>query len=200
MREARITDSRTPSRSSLPFSEIRCAGRYVAACLTTTIRSQGFSPSQRFDPRTSSRLYFTPHPLVGFRPSELFPPEPAVTPLDAQCSHAIRHTPSSTASGCGNTTRQPTIRAQALTSELCSGLASDTPHTRGLAREAAALLAFFLSKACQSVDRPETSPPLMHLVTDQHRGCPQASTCALYYRVLSQRTWALLPKKQNQPS
>jgi hypothetical protein len=142
----------------LPFSETRCADRYVAACLTTTFRSQGFSPSQRFDPSAPLRLCFTPHPLVGFRPSELLPPEPAVTPLDAQCSHAIRPTPSSTTSGRGNTTHQPTIRAQALTSELCSGLASDTPYTRGLAHEAAALLAFFLSKACQSVGRPETEP------------------------------------------
>ena len=163
MRKARITDSRTPSRGSLPFSETRCVDRYVAACLTTTIRSQGFSPSQRFDPGTSLRLCFTPHPLVGFRPSELFPPEPAVTPLDAQCSHAIEHTYSSTASGRCYTIHGPTNRTHALTSELCSGLVSDTSHTSGLAHEAAALLAFVLSKACQLADRPETSPPLMHL-------------------------------------
>jgi len=168
---------------------------HVTACLTATIRSQSFSPSQRFVPSTPSRLCFTPHPLVGFRPSELFPPEPAVTPHDARCSHAIGHTPSSTTSGCGNTTHRPTTHAQALTSELCSGLASDTSSTSGLAHEAAALLAFFLSKACQSVNRPETSPPLMHLVADRGCGCPQTSTYALYYRVLSQRTWVLLPKK-----
>jgi hypothetical protein len=138
----------------VPFSEIRRAGRYATACLTATIRSQGSSPSQRFDPNTPSRLCFAPHPLVGFRPSELLPPEPAVTPYDARCSLAIGHTPSSLSSGRGNTTRRSSTRAQALTSELCSGLASDTPHDRGLPQEAAALLAFVLSEVCQSVDRP----------------------------------------------
>lgn len=48
--------------------------RIVAlACLTNTIRSQSFSPSQRFDPRTSLRLYFAPHPLIGFQTFRAFP-------------------------------------------------------------------------------------------------------------------------------
>ena len=161
MRKARITGSRTPSRGSLPFSEIRCPGRYAAAYLTTTIRSQGFSPSQRFDPRTSLRLYFTPHPLVGFRPSEPFPPEPAVTPHDAQCSHAIRQAPSSRPSGCANATHRTTNHAQALTSEPCSGLVSDTSHTSGLACKAAALLAF-------------SSPRFTNPLTDPLRIAPHA--------------------------
>jgi hypothetical protein len=45
----------------------------VLVCLANTIRSQGFSPSQRFDPTHALWLYFTPHPPVGFRPSEFFP-------------------------------------------------------------------------------------------------------------------------------
>jgi hypothetical protein len=43
-------------------------------CLTDTVRSQGFSPSQRFDPARASWLCFAPHPPLGFLwPSELFP-------------------------------------------------------------------------------------------------------------------------------
>jgi hypothetical protein len=45
----------------------------VLAYLTNTIRSQGFSPSQRFDPARASWFYFTPHPPIGFRPTEPFP-------------------------------------------------------------------------------------------------------------------------------
>lgn len=53
-------------------SELRrsfCAVVYLA----TTIRSQGFSPSQRFDPAWAAWFCFTPHPPIGFRPPELFP-------------------------------------------------------------------------------------------------------------------------------
>lgn len=45
----------------------------MLVCLASTIRSQGFSPSQRFDPTRASWFCFTPHPPVGFRPSECFP-------------------------------------------------------------------------------------------------------------------------------
>lgn len=38
----------------------------VSVCLTDTIHSQGFSPSQRFDPTMASQLYFTLHPPIGF--------------------------------------------------------------------------------------------------------------------------------------
>jgi hypothetical protein len=44
------------------------------AYLTDAFRSQGFSPSQRFDPTGASRLCFAPLPPIGFRPSELLPP------------------------------------------------------------------------------------------------------------------------------
>jgi len=45
----------------------------VSDYLPDTFRSQGFSPSQRFDPINASWLCFAPHPSIGFRPSELFP-------------------------------------------------------------------------------------------------------------------------------
>jgi len=57
----------------MPFDGISDGDRYVPACLPGTIRSQGFSPSQRFHPTVASWLYFTPHPSLGFRPSEPFP-------------------------------------------------------------------------------------------------------------------------------
>jgi hypothetical protein len=44
------------------------------AYLTDAFRSQGFSPSQRFDPTGALRLCFAPLPPIGFRPSELLPP------------------------------------------------------------------------------------------------------------------------------
>jgi hypothetical protein len=62
---------------------------YVTACLTATFRSQGFSPSQRFGPHLPLRLCFTPHPLIGFGPSELFPPKSADMPFDTSCSLAL---------------------------------------------------------------------------------------------------------------
>jgi len=45
----------------------------VQRCLGRTVRSQGFSPSQRFSPTRASWLCFTPHPPIGFRSSEPFP-------------------------------------------------------------------------------------------------------------------------------
>jgi hypothetical protein len=57
---------RTPPWGFVPFSEIRPANRLMPACLTGTVRSQGFPPSQRFVPRVSLWLYFKPLPLVGF--------------------------------------------------------------------------------------------------------------------------------------
>lgn len=41
--------------------------------LSDTVRSQGFSPSQRFDPARASWPCFVPHPPLGFWPPELFP-------------------------------------------------------------------------------------------------------------------------------
>lgn len=63
----------------------------VSDCLPDTVRSQGFSPSQRLHPLETSWLYFTPHPSTGFRPSELFPRESAATPLGIPCSLAVTH-------------------------------------------------------------------------------------------------------------
>lgn len=42
-------------------------------CLDCAVRSQGFSPSQRFSPFRALWLCFTPHPPLGFRSSEHFP-------------------------------------------------------------------------------------------------------------------------------
>jgi hypothetical protein len=38
----------------------------MSAYLTDTVRSQGFSPSQRFAPAWTSWLCFAPHPPLGF--------------------------------------------------------------------------------------------------------------------------------------
>jgi hypothetical protein len=38
----------------------------MPVCLPGTIRSQGFSPSQRFHPARASWLCFAPHPPLGF--------------------------------------------------------------------------------------------------------------------------------------
>jgi hypothetical protein len=43
-----------------------CRSLSALDCLPSAFRSQGFSPSQRFDPGTPSWLYFKPHPPVGF--------------------------------------------------------------------------------------------------------------------------------------
>ena len=169
----------------MPSSEIRCANRYATACLTVTFRSQGFSPSQRFGPRTPLRLCFAPHPLIGFRPSELFPPRPAVMPSDTHCSLVIGRTHSPTAWGRGNTTRQPKTRVQTLTPELCSSLASDTPRYRKLWRRAAALLAFLLSEVCRHDGRSENLPSCTWNAR-RTASCPQARLLSLCYRVLNQ--------------
>jgi hypothetical protein len=76
---------------------VRClstksASRIVGAptCLTGAIRSQGFSPSQRFHPLETSWLCFTPHPSAGFRASRAFSAQPAAAPLGALCSPAVQ--------------------------------------------------------------------------------------------------------------
>jgi hypothetical protein len=63
--------SRSRDRRHLP--EVPCLSAESGApivdaldCLPSAFRSQGFSPSQRFDPGTPSRLCFKSHPLVGF--------------------------------------------------------------------------------------------------------------------------------------
>jgi hypothetical protein len=99
---------------SLPFDGINDGDRCVPACLPGTLRSQGFSPSQRFDPTDASWLYFTPHPSIGFRPSELFPrSQPsrlstriALLPLLRRVTHRSKPaiTPAATAEPCSNCT------------------------------------------------------------------------------------------------
>jgi hypothetical protein len=69
----------------------------VAVYLTATFRSQGFSPSQRFDPARASWLCFAPQPPVGFGPPECSPPcQPrrlsapvALLPLGWRCPRSV---------------------------------------------------------------------------------------------------------------
>jgi hypothetical protein len=72
--------------------------RCAPVCLTGTIRSQGFSPSQRFNPARALRLCFASHPPIGFLAFRAFPTQPAVTPLGARCSFVV--TSSSGLGGC----------------------------------------------------------------------------------------------------
>lgn len=46
---------------------------HASVCLVDAVRSQGFSPSQRFVPAWTLWPCFVPHPPIGFWPSELFP-------------------------------------------------------------------------------------------------------------------------------
>jgi len=66
--------SKTPFQGSVPFDEISYANRCALACLTSTIRPQGFPPSRRFNPGVTSRLCFAPLPPVGFLGLESFSP------------------------------------------------------------------------------------------------------------------------------
>jgi hypothetical protein len=177
----------------VPFSENRHTDRFVAVCLAATFRSQGFSPSQRLNPCTSSRLCFAPHPLIGLRPSELFPPRPAVVPHDTQCSPAVESAHSPPASGCGNTALSLTTRAHSPTSELCSGLASDTSHTRGLVREAAALLALSPFEVWRSDGWSEDLPSCTKL--KKRCGYPQPSFLPYATGYLTNRTSILPPRR-----
>lgn len=62
----------------------------MSVCLTDTIRSQGFSPSQRFRPARAVWLYFTPLPPIGFLTFRVFPTQAAEPPLDDSSSHAVK--------------------------------------------------------------------------------------------------------------
>jgi hypothetical protein len=61
----------------------------VSECLADTIRSQGFSPSQRFEPARAVWLYFTPLPPIGFSTFRVFPTQTADPPFDGSSSHAV---------------------------------------------------------------------------------------------------------------
>lgn len=61
----------------------------MSVYLTDTIRSQGFSPSQRFRPARAVWLYFAPLPPIGFSTFRVFPTQTADPPLDESSSHAV---------------------------------------------------------------------------------------------------------------
>jgi len=63
--------------------------RAAPVCLPGTLRSQGFSPSQRFSPARALRLCFASHPPIGFSVFRAFPTQSAVAPLDARCSFVV---------------------------------------------------------------------------------------------------------------
>lgn len=63
--------------------------RPAPVCLSGTVRSQGFSPSQRFSPARALRLCFASHPPIGFLVFRAFPAQPAVAPLGARCSSVV---------------------------------------------------------------------------------------------------------------
>lgn len=69
---------------SFPFGGGSQRDRHVRVCLTRIIRSQGFSPSQRFGPAQAVWLYFAPLPPLGLWPPERSPlsqPQRLSTPV-----------------------------------------------------------------------------------------------------------------------
>lgn len=62
---------------------------HALVCLANALRSQSFSLSQRFAPTRALRLCFTPHPPIGFGPSELCSTRPAAMPLGIRCSLVV---------------------------------------------------------------------------------------------------------------
>jgi hypothetical protein len=168
----------------------------VLACLTSTIRSQSFSLSQRFDPRTSSRPCFIPHPLIGFLAFRAFPTEASrgvfrhsllschyTSPL----THALRLTASCLA------VRGP--KAGRLTSEPCSD--SMSVHSVPRVNDARSRCSPDLSPlrglpVCWPVFE---RPPLLHLafmVPDENRQTPFGA-CASGYP--TNQTWDHLQKE-----
>lgn len=130
-------ETKTPSRGSMPFSGIRCIDRYALDCLPSAIRSQGFSPSQRFAPDAPSRLYFKPHPLVGFLGLQSFSHRSQPRCLSTSpCSPAIRCSMTligRTDCACDVRSAPPgepdgmcSASPETLAPELCSDRASDT--------------------------------------------------------------------------
>lgn len=76
-----------------PFGGIGSSDRCVLAYHPSTIRSQSFSPSQRFSPTRTLWFCFTPHPPIGFLAYRAFPSQPAVTPSGVLYSPAVRPAP-----------------------------------------------------------------------------------------------------------
>jgi hypothetical protein len=126
---------------SVPFDGINIGDRYAPDCLPDAFRSQRFSRSQRFDPTDALWLCFTPHPSLGFRPSELFPRrQPScLSTRDALLSFLHAVTPTEI-----DVTEQWRLQSVAPTTH-------STPVPACLALEqAAALLTFHPSEACRS--------------------------------------------------
>lgn len=98
----RATRRHTPashSRNRRHLPEVLCLSTVsdvsivdTLVCLTNAFRSQGFSPSQRFDPDTPSWLYFKPHPPLGLMGLQSFSRRGQPRCLSApHYSPAIRH-------------------------------------------------------------------------------------------------------------
>lgn len=134
------------SRNRRHLPEVRCLSTESDApivdtldCLPSAFRSQGLSPSQRFDPGTPSWLLFQATSVRRLHgPSELLPSRSAVVPLGTpllSCHRALQGAP---ASRCVCDTSEASVRQaerktlaaspEALAPELCSDRASDTPH------------------------------------------------------------------------
>jgi hypothetical protein len=79
----------TPPMRFGAFRREQRRDRTVPGCLADTFRSQGFSPSQRFDPTVASWLFFKPLPSIGFLAFRAFPARPADSPLGTSCSLAV---------------------------------------------------------------------------------------------------------------
>ncbi len=101
--------------------------------LTSTIRSQGSSPSQRFDPARGSWVCFAPHPSIGFLDLQSFSRSTSRSTsrcplLSCRWPRLDRRpdTSRSRATACPKTHVTRTKPASA--SELCSSRASDTRH------------------------------------------------------------------------
>jgi hypothetical protein len=88
--------------------------RSAPDCLTGTIRSQGFSPSQRFNPARALRLCFTSLPPLGFSAFRAFPTQPAATPLGARCSFVV-----SSSSGLDGLPHRPLCPSLSSTADWC---------------------------------------------------------------------------------
>jgi hypothetical protein len=83
-----------------PYSDYSTGDRSVLVYLTNTIHSQGFSPSQWFDPARALWFCFTPLPLLGFLVFRAFPSQPDTTAFTALCSHVVGLAPARF--GCPN--------------------------------------------------------------------------------------------------
>jgi hypothetical protein len=120
----RVEPNDTSHGVRLPFDGIT---RTIVALayLTSTIRSQGFSPSQRFNPARASWFCFTPLPPIGFGLAfRAFPTQPAVSPLGDPCSLAVGQPPHAVASD-----RRPLLLRTPPTAPSPLHSSPRSPHT-----------------------------------------------------------------------